>query len=347
MADYKEARISAAKPVYLQPSAGDAAYNAASQMDAYMTQALNISRENSAFNASEAAAQRDWSSQEAELTRQFNSAEAAKNRDWQAEMSNTAHQREVRDLMAAGLNPVLSAMNGNGAVVGSGATASSSMPTGESGKADTSANAAIASLLGSSLTAMTRLAEMSVSAETSRAVADKYTAAQELAALISADASKYGTDLMSAASIYGSDTHASATRYSAEKSLQATLGAAGIHADATRYAADNSLAAALESAAATRYASDNSRAASELASLRSYWGTRYSSDKSSEASKYASNQSSAASRYGSDTASEASHYSTDKNYSADLQRTYTQLFSSLLHDLMSAGNPSGSGGAKK
>ena len=49
--------------------------------------------------------------------------EAQKNRDWQEQMSNTAHQREVADLQAAGLNPVLSASGGNGAAVTSGSTA--------------------------------------------------------------------------------------------------------------------------------------------------------------------------------------------------------------------------------
>lgn len=40
---------------------------------------------------------------------QWSAQQAALQRDWQERLANTAHQREIADLKAAGLNPVLSA----------------------------------------------------------------------------------------------------------------------------------------------------------------------------------------------------------------------------------------------
>lgn len=59
-------------------------------------------------------------------------AESERNRAWQEEMSNTSHQREMADLKAAGLNPILAATGG--ATTGSGGVATIDAPQVNSAK---------------------------------------------------------------------------------------------------------------------------------------------------------------------------------------------------------------------
>lgn len=113
-------------------------------------------------------------------TFQFNSAEAVKSRNWQTEMSNTSHQREVKDLIAAGLNPVLSS---------GGSGAQSYTTSSASGTADSAVNA-IGGIEQSRLSA----AATRYMADQNLAAARASAAAQLQAARIAASASNYYAD---------------------------------------------------------------------------------------------------------------------------------------------------------
>lgn len=148
----------------------------------YFNLLREITNSNNALSMQIANNQMGFQAYQADMNRKFNSDEAEKTRLWQEHMSNTAHQREVSDLVKAGLNPVLGITNLNGSSTPSGASAQGvSTPSGASAQLDTSLASSLVNLISASMNSATSIrntkysADKSFQASRERAVLDSMT----------------------------------------------------------------------------------------------------------------------------------------------------------------------------
>lgn len=145
-----QSAVSTAKSSNLAAAIAGTAGTGTSDYADMIREILSETQKNTAMSQAFAREQMDYQTKSDQTAMAWSAQEAQKNRDWQEQLSNEAHQREVRDLIAAGLNPILSA--NNGAYTGSGATGQGFSSSGAMGQVDTSSSSVIGQLFSNMMT---------------------------------------------------------------------------------------------------------------------------------------------------------------------------------------------------
>lgn len=177
------------------------------------TSAIN-SFESALNSLSSARALADYNNQLArenqDYANSFNAEQAQLNRDFQMQMSNTAHQREVADLKAAGLNPVLAA-GGSGASSPSGSTAS-----GSAAPVDMGPTSAAVELAKAEISANTQLQMNQDNINSAKSINDKTLALNKELGLLGLNNNIRLAEINASAARYGADSAKSASKYTVD-----------------------------------------------------------------------------------------------------------------------------------
>lgn len=174
----------------------------------------------------------EWNASQVDKMNAFNAEQAQSQMDFQERMSNTSHQREVKDLIAAGLNPVLSANNGASSPAGSSAS-------GGAASADTSATNVKAQLFMQQMQVGAQLAQTQANIESAQKMAKWQNDLNREISLASLSNQKDIANIQAAASMYGADQSSSASAYAAQMASAASKYGADKSYASSKYSVDN------------------------------------------------------------------------------------------------------------